>query len=85
MPLPILIEASKRALSGGSSTIRALKAAGWLAAAYALKVYFGGARNKAERLMRSKVVMITVSFFFQFFFNFLLFPFSCVCVFVFIL
>ena len=38
-----------------------LKVVPWLILLAALKVYFGGASNKSERLMHSKVVMITVS------------------------
>ncbi|KAJ9347787.1 hypothetical protein DTO027B9_8891 [Paecilomyces variotii] len=36
-----------------------LKVVPWLILLAALKVYFGGASNKSERLMHSKVVMIT--------------------------
>jgi small-conductance mechanosensitive channel len=37
-----------------------LKFAPWLLLIVALKYYFGGARNESERLMHSKVVMVTV-------------------------
>lgn len=60
MPVPILAEV----VTGGFSSIpylyTALKAAAWLVLIYALKTYFGGASNTSERLMHSKIVMITV-------------------------
>jgi small-conductance mechanosensitive channel len=37
-----------------------IKTAPWLLLIAALKYYFGGARNTSERLMHSKVVMVTV-------------------------
>lgn len=38
-----------------------LKVVPWVILIGVLKWYFGGARNKSERMMHSKVVMITVS------------------------
>lgn len=37
-----------------------LKALPWVVLTWILKWYFGGASNTSERLMHSKVVMITV-------------------------
>lgn len=37
-----------------------LKTLPWLFLVYLLKLYFGGATNGSERLMHSKVVMMTV-------------------------
>ncbi len=60
MPLPILAEA----LFKGWRTIPyihiILKVSAWLILLYLLRIWFGGARNKSERLMHSKIVMITV-------------------------
>ncbi|KAI9837175.1 MAG: hypothetical protein M1837_003107 [Sclerophora amabilis] len=59
MPLPILAEAFAKGLSGIPHAYTVLKVLPWLVLTYLLKTYFGGASNKSERLMHSKVVMIT--------------------------
>ena len=61
MPLPILAEALFKGPSSVPLAIPILKAAAWLVLVYVLKTYFGGARNTSERLMHSKIVMITVN------------------------
>jgi chromate transport protein ChrA len=38
-----------------------LKTLPWIAIIVLLKFYFGGAKNRSERLMHGKVVMVTVS------------------------
>ena len=43
-----------------SSAIPILKALPWVALTWLLKWYFGGVKNTAERLMHSKVIMMTV-------------------------
>ncbi|KIW06743.1 uncharacterized protein PV09_02436 [Verruconis gallopava] len=59
MPIPII----SKVLTDGVDSIpwlwTVIKVVPWLIAIYALKTYFGGASNRSERLMRSKVVMIT--------------------------
>ncbi|KAF3483052.1 oxidoreductase [Arthroderma uncinatum] len=59
MPLPLLAEGASRGLSGIPYGYTALKTAAGLIAVTALKRYFGGARNVADRVMHSKVVMVT--------------------------
>lgn len=60
MPIPIII----RGLQDGVSSIPyawpVLRIAPWIIVLAALKYYFGGARNSSERMMHSKVVMVTV-------------------------
>ncbi|KAL2354437.1 hypothetical protein BJ546DRAFT_1026388 [Cryomyces antarcticus] len=62
--MPVYI--AKQALVDGISSLpyyeylfTVLKVAPWLVLLYLLKLYFGGATNTSERLMHSKVVMIT--------------------------
>jgi hypothetical protein len=62
MPLPIVAEAFAKGLSKIPFAYTVLKTLPWLLAIYALKVYFGGRSNRSERVMHSKVVIITVSF-----------------------
>ncbi|EFR00170.1 oxidoreductase [Nannizzia gypsea CBS 118893] len=59
MPLPILAEGAIRGISAIPYGYTALKTAAGLAVITALKRYFGGATNKSDRLMHSKVVMVT--------------------------
>lgn len=61
MPIPLLAEVANRGITAIPYVIPTLKAIPWLVLVYALKWYFGGASNRSERLMKSKVVMITVS------------------------
>jgi hypothetical protein len=61
MPIPLLTQGFSEGFSSIPHAYLVLKAAACLTVLALLKVYFGGARNHAERLMRSKVVMVTVS------------------------
>jgi hypothetical protein len=60
MPLPILAEGMFNGVSSIPYAVPLLKASAWVSAIYLLKLYFGGATNRSERLMHSKVIMITV-------------------------
>ncbi|KAI4188924.1 MAG: hypothetical protein L6R41_001810 [Letrouitia leprolyta] len=59
MPIPILTEVANNGLSSIPYVAPTLKVLPWLALVYALKWYFGGATTSSERLMKSKVVMVT--------------------------
>ncbi|KAI9822809.1 MAG: hypothetical protein M1826_000388 [Phylliscum demangeonii] len=59
MPLPIIAEVIFHGLSAVPFARPALKTVPWLLLIYLLKRYFGGATNRSERLMHSKVVMMT--------------------------
>ncbi|KAF2431073.1 oxidoreductase-like protein [Tothia fuscella] len=59
MPLPIIAEGFAKGLSAIPYAYTVLKFAPWLLLIYALKMYFGGKSNRSERVMHSKVVMIT--------------------------
>jgi hypothetical protein len=63
MPLPILAEGLWKGLSSIPYGYTLLKAASWVLVISLLKYYFGGARNSSERVMHSKVVIVTVSFY----------------------
>lgn len=60
MPIPIIIKGISEGLSSIPYAYTVLKIAPWVLLVLALKFYFGGARNKSERLMHSKVIMVTV-------------------------
>jgi small-conductance mechanosensitive channel len=60
MPLPFIAESIFNRVPAAPLFITAFKALLWLVPVALLKLYFGGARNISERLMHSKVVMITV-------------------------
>ncbi|KAI9836571.1 MAG: hypothetical protein M1819_001203 [Sarea resinae] len=59
MPLPLLADAIFNGPSSIPYGYAILKAIPCLFLIYVLKVYFGGATNRSERVMHSKVVMIT--------------------------
>ncbi|MCJ1404038.1 hypothetical protein MMC11_007262 [Xylographa trunciseda] len=59
MPLPIIAEVLYKGVGSIPYLASVLKALPWLALLYISKWYFGGARNASERLMHSKVIMIT--------------------------
>ncbi|OJJ50821.1 hypothetical protein ASPZODRAFT_86463 [Penicilliopsis zonata CBS 506.65] len=59
MPIPIIIKGITEGLSSIPHAYTVLKTAPWVLLLVALKMYFGGARNQSERLMHSKVVMVT--------------------------
>lgn len=60
MPVPLIAQGITEGVSSIPYAVPVLRAAPWLLLLAALKYYFGGARNTSERLMHSKVVMITV-------------------------
>ncbi|MCJ1472270.1 hypothetical protein MMC13_000917 [Lambiella insularis] len=59
MPLPFLAEVYVKGVPAPHIVFPILKSIPWLALIYLLKWYLGGSRNASERLMHSKVVMIT--------------------------
>ncbi|KAL2852131.1 hypothetical protein BJX68DRAFT_59492 [Aspergillus pseudodeflectus] len=59
MPIPLITKGITEGLSSIPHIYTVLKFAPWLLLIVALKYYFGGARNESERLMHSKVVMVT--------------------------
>ena len=60
MPIPIITQGIVEGFSSIPHGYTVLKVSAWLLLLAALKYYFGGARNTSERLMHSKVVMVTV-------------------------
>lgn len=60
MPIPLLAEVSDRGISGIPYAWDLIKLVPWLGVLYLLKVYFSGAKCRAERVMHGKVVMVTV-------------------------
>lgn len=60
MPIPIITKGITEGVSSIPYAYSILKLVPWLLVLAALKYYFGGARNSSERLMHSKVVMVTV-------------------------
>ena len=63
MPIPIIIQGVREGVSSIPYAWTVLQVAPWALLLAALKYYFGGARNGSERLMHSKVVMVTVRLF----------------------
>lgn len=61
MPIPIIQKGVQEGLSSIPYAYTALRIAPWVLILAALKFWFGGARNRSERLMHSKIVIITVS------------------------
>ncbi|KAG2420077.1 hypothetical protein HFD88_004875 [Aspergillus terreus] len=59
MPIPIIIQGVREGVSSIPYAWTVLQVAPWALLLAALKYYFGGARNGSERLMHSKVVMVT--------------------------
>ncbi|KAL8690187.1 MAG: hypothetical protein Q9218_004320 [Villophora microphyllina] len=59
MPIPILAEVAYNGASAVPGLVPTLEVLPWLVAIFIMKWYFGGASNVSERLMKSKVVMIT--------------------------
>lgn len=60
MPIPLLAEGLFKGWRAVPYLGHVLKVSSWLILIVLLKRWFGGARNKSERLMHSRVVMITV-------------------------
>ncbi|KAL9022752.1 MAG: hypothetical protein Q9185_000014 [Variospora sp. 1 TL-2023] len=59
MPIPILAEVVNGGITSVPYLVPILKILPWLVLVYGMKWYFGGANNRSERLMKSKVVMVT--------------------------
>ena len=60
MVVPLIVktwEAGLEWIPGAYAAVKALPVVGLV---LLLKVYFGGAKNKSERVMHGKVVMVTV-------------------------
>ena len=60
MPIPIIVEVVFHGIRSVPFLIPVLKTLSGLLLIYLLKVYFNGFKNTSERLMHSKIVMITV-------------------------
>lgn len=60
MPIPIIAQGLRDGISSIPHAWTVLRIAPWVLALAALKYYFEGARNGSERMMRSKVIMVTV-------------------------
>lgn len=60
MPIAILAEVADKGIFSIPYVIPTIKLLPWLALIFISKWYFGGASNTSERLMKSKVVMMTV-------------------------
>lgn len=60
MPIPLISHGIAEGLSSIPHVYSVLTWAAVVAVVALLKYYFGGARNTSERLMHSKVVMVTV-------------------------
>lgn len=65
MPIPILVQAATEGLSSIPHVYTVLKILPWVLLVLGLKYFFGGARNRSERLMHSKVIMVTVCTIFE--------------------
>lgn len=59
MPIPILAQGLRDGVSSIPYAWTILRIAPWVLVLAALKYYFEGARNGSERMMRSKVIMVT--------------------------
>lgn len=60
MPIPIIAQGLRDGVSSIPHAWTILRIAPWVLVLAALKYYFEGARNGSERMMRSKVIMVTV-------------------------
>lgn len=60
MPIPLLADVLFKGINSIPYAVTILTTIPWLIALVLLKLYFGGASNTSERLMHSKVIMITV-------------------------
>lgn len=60
MPVYIAVQALFDGIGSIPYAWTLIKTLPWLAVLYLLKRYFGGAINTSERVMHSKVIMITV-------------------------
>jgi hypothetical protein len=60
MVVPLVAKGLLDGISGWPYAYTALKTIPWIALIVLLKVYFGGAKNRSERVMHGKVIMVTV-------------------------
>lgn len=60
MPIPLIVQGIREGVGSIPHAYTVLKVVPWVLLVAALKYYFGGARNSSERVMHSKVIMITV-------------------------
>lgn len=60
MPIPIIVNVARDGLDSIPWLWPILKIVPWLAALYAIKWWSGGVKNRSERVMHSKVVILTV-------------------------
>lgn len=60
MPVPIIAHGIQEGISSIPYAWDTIKVVPWILLLAALKYYSGGARNTSERMMHSKVVMVTV-------------------------
>ena len=61
MVVPLLAHGFWGGLSDVPYAYTVLKAVPCLAVIFLLKLYFGGSKNRSERVMHGKVIMVTVS------------------------
>ena len=61
MVVPLVAQGLLNGLSGVPYIYTVLKIIPWIALIVLLKFYFGGAKNRSERVMHGKVVIVTVS------------------------
>ncbi|KAI9729289.1 MAG: hypothetical protein M1834_006960 [Cirrosporium novae-zelandiae] len=59
MPVPIFTEILSKGFGIIPYFYTVLKTIPWIIGVWFLKIYFGGAKNRSERLMHGKVIMIT--------------------------
>jgi NAD(P)-dependent dehydrogenase (short-subunit alcohol dehydrogenase family) len=59
MPIPIIVQGIREGIDSIPYAYTVLKIVPWVLLVAALKYYFGGARNGSERVMHSKIIMIT--------------------------
>ena len=61
MVVPLVAHGIWGGIPGVPYAYTLLKTLPWIGLVVLLKVYFGGAKNRSERVMHGKVVMVTVS------------------------
>ena len=60
MPIPLVAEVLDGGLAKIPYAYTILKTIPWIVLIYLLKLYFGGTSNRSERVLHSKVIMMTV-------------------------
>ena len=61
MVIPLVAQGLSEGISAVPYAYTVLKTIPWVALVVLLKIYFGGAKNRSERVMHGKVIMVTVS------------------------